>query len=203
MNALEELQLPWMDAVADLLFRAARSANKFTARPVEDVLLRHIYDIARWGPTSLNSQPMRVVFVRTLEGKERLKPSLFSGNVEKTMAAPVTVIVATDTFFHEQLPAQLPAVPGARELMGNNQALAQSTAFRNSSLQGAYLMLAARLVGLAVGPMSGFDADKLDAAFFPDGRWRANFLFNMGYGDESGNRARGPRLDFDFSARLA
>jgi 3-hydroxypropanoate dehydrogenase len=187
----------------DLAFRHAHTANKFKDQPVGDALLHELYELAKWGPTSLNCQPMRLVFVRSAEGKQRLKQALMPGNVDKTMAAPVLVIVATDKRFYEQLPTQFPAVPGARDMMAGNAALAQSTGFRNGSLQGAYLMLAARMLGLAVGPMSGFDPAKLNAAFFPSGDWEANFLFNLGYGDDTGNRPRGPRLDFDAVARFA
>lgn len=189
--------------LVDLVFRSAHTATQFTDRPVQDGLLRELYDVAKWGPTSVNCQPMRLVFVRTAEGKQRIKSALMPGNVEKTMAAPVVVVVATDRRFYEQLPKQFPAMSGARDMLAADPAFAYSTGFRNSRLQGAYLMLAARMLGLAVGPMSGFDPAKLNAELFPDGDWEANFLFNLGYGDAAGYRPRGPRLDFEVVARMA
>ncbi len=190
------------DTLFDPVFRSARSINRFTARPVPDEALHQLYDLLRWGPTSMNCQPARYVFVRSPEAKARLKPALSPGNVEKTMAAPVTAIVALDTRFYEHLPTQFPAIANARDLFAGNAALAEGTAFRNSSLQGAYLIIAARMLGLDCGPMSGFDADSLNAEFFPDGRYRANFLVNLGYGDPAGNYPRGPRLAFDEAARI-
>ncbi|MNU79758.1 putative malonic semialdehyde reductase RutE [compost metagenome] len=186
----------------DLVFRSARTFNRFLDKPVEDADMQRLYELAKWGPTSVNSQPARYVFVRSAAAKEKLKNALFPNNVEKTMAAPVTVIVAQDTRFYEFLPRLTP-MPGARELFAAQPPLAQETALRNSSLQGAYLMVAARMLGLDAGPMSGFDAAKLNEAFFPDGRWHANFLINLGYGDPAGNYPRGPRLDFDEAAVIA
>lgn len=183
-------------------FLAARTFNKFTDQPVTDETLKQLYDLLKWGPTSMNSQPGRYVFVRSAEAKARLKPCLAPGNADKTMAAPVTVIVASDKAFYEALPVQFPAVPTARDLFAGNAALAESTAFRNSSLQGAYLIIAARLLGLDSGAMSGFDAAKVNAEFFPEGQWQANFLINLGYGDASGNYPRGPRLAFEDVAKI-
>lgn len=193
-----------LDAAAlDQLFLAARTFNKFTAEAVSDDLLRQLYDLYKWGPTSMNAQPGRVVFVRSAEAKEKLKPALMPNNVEKTMAAPVVAIVALDTAFYEHMPTQFPANPGARDMFANNAGLSSDTAARNSSLQGAYLIMAARALGLAAGPMSGFNPAMVNEAFFPDGRWKANFLINLGWGDASGNRPRGPRLAFEEAVVLA
>lgn len=191
------------DEALDQLFRAARTFNRFRPEPVDDGLLRQLHDLYRWGPTSMNCQPARVVFVRTPEGKERLRPALAPGNVDKTMAAPVAAIVATDVAFFEQLPSQFPAVPTARDLYAGNAGLAAETGLRNGSLQGAYLMLAARSLGLAVGAMSGFNRESVNRAFFPDGRWEANFLVNLGWGDPAGMYPRGPRLAFEDAVQLA
>ncbi|MCB1961247.1 MAG: malonic semialdehyde reductase [Rhodocyclaceae bacterium] len=190
------------EAILAQAFTGARTFNAFSARAVDDETLLRLYDLLRWGPTSMNCQPARYVFVRSAEAKQRLTATLSPGNVAKTMAAPVTAIVAIDTRFYEHLPAQFPSAPGARASFADNPALAESTAMRNGSLQGAYLILAARLLGLDCGPMSGFDAAKLNAAFFPDGRYKVNFLVNIGYGDPRGNHPRGPRLAFDEAARI-
>jgi nitroreductase len=178
-------------------FLAARTFAKFTDQTVSDDTLAQLYDLAKWGPTSMNCQPARFVFVRSAEAKAKLKPCLAPGNADKTMAAPVTVIVAQDRQFFEHLPTQWPANPNAQAMFADNTALGAATAFRNSSLQGAYLIVAARLLGLDCGPMSGFNAAALDAAFFADGRYTSNFLINLGYGDASGLRPRGPRLSLD------
>jgi 3-hydroxypropanoate dehydrogenase len=192
-----------LDAAAlKQLFLDARTFNKFQARPVDDATLRSLVDLMKWGPTTMNAQPGRIVFVRSAAAKDKLKAALMAGNVGKTMAAPVTAIVAYDLEFHEHLPTQFPAMPGARDMYHGKTALLESTAFRNSSLQGAYLILAARALGLDAGPMSGFDNAAVDAAFFPDGKWKSNFLVNLGYGDASGNWPRGPRLPFDAMARI-
>lgn len=186
----------------DQAFIAAHTANKFTDQPVDDATLHALYELCKWGPTSMNCQPMRLVFVRSAAAKARLKPCLSAGNADKTMAAPVTAIVAMDTRFFEHLPAQFAPMPAAREMFAGNATLAADTAMRNSSLQGAYLIVAARMLGLAAGPMSGFDAAKLNAEFFADGRFKANFLVNLGVADPAGNRPRGPRLDFAEVARI-
>jgi 3-hydroxypropanoate dehydrogenase len=194
--------MPALDRSAlDQVFFNARTFNRYTERPVDDATLHAIYDLLRWGPTSMNCQPARYVFVRSTEAKARLKPVLSPGNVDKTMAAPVTVIVATDTRFFEHLPTQFPAFD-AQPMFAGNPALAQATAQRNGSLQGGYLIVAARMLGLDCGPMSGFDAAKLNAEFFPDGRWQANFLVNLGYGDAGGNYPRAPRLPFETVATI-
>jgi 3-hydroxypropanoate dehydrogenase len=188
-------------ATLDQAFLSARTFNRFTNQPVSDDLLRQLYDLMKWGPTSFNCQPARLLFLRTPEGKARLKPALLPSNAEKSMAAPVVVIVAMDTQFFEHLPEQFPAMP-AKPFFDNNPPLAEATAFRNSSLQGAYLIIAARLLGLDCGPMSGFDAAKVNAEFFADGRFKANFLINLGHGDASGNYPRGPRLPFGVACQL-
>ncbi len=188
--------------VLDQAFRTARTFNAFSGKEVPDALLRELYALLKWGPTSMNCQPSRYVFVKSEAAKARLAPALAQGNVAKTMAAPVTVIVATDTRFHEHMATQFPANAKAGAMFADNAALAESTAFRNGTLQGGYLIIAARLLGLDCGPMSGFDATKLDAEFFPDGRYKANFLVNLGYGDPSANYPRGPRLDFDTVAQI-
>ena len=190
------------EAALKQLFLDARTFNKFQPRPVDDATLRELVDLMKWGPTSMNAQPGRIVFVRSAQAKEKLKGALMGGNVDKTMAAPVTAIVAWDSEFHEHLPTQFPAMPGARDMFHGNAGLIDTTGLRNSSLQGAYLILAARSLGLAAGPMSGFDNAAVDAAFFPDGKWKSNFLINLGYGDASGNHPRGPRLPFHAMARI-
>lgn len=189
-------------AALEQTFLNARTFNKFTDQPVTDETLRQLYDLAKWGPTSMNSQPARYVFVRSTEAKAKLAEALSPGNVAKTNAAPVTVIVAMDNQFYEHLPEQFPAV-NARPMFEGNAGLAESTAQRNSALQGAYLIIAARQLGLDCGPMSGFDPAKVNAAFFPDGRHKVNFLINLGYGDASGNHPRGPRLPFEAVATIA
>ena len=188
--------------ILDQAFVQARTFNKFTEQAVDDATIEQLYDLLKWGPTSMNCQPARYAFVRSAAAKQRLKPALSAGNVAKTMAAPLTVIVAFAPAFYDELPMQFKAVATARETFASNPALAQSTAFRNSSLQGAYLIIAARLLGLDAGPMSGFDAAKLDAEFFPDGQWKSNFLVNLGYGDASGNFPRGPRLAFEQAVKV-
>ncbi len=183
------------------LFTEARTFNKFTDQPVSDATLAQLYDLFKWGPTSMNSQPGRYVFVRSAAAKARLKPALAASNADKTMAAPLCVIVAQDSKFQEHITAQVPAYD-ARPMSDGNAALAESTALRGSTLQGAYLMLAARSLGLDCGPMSGFNNAAVDAEFFPDGRFKSNFLINLGYGDASGNFPRGPRLAFDVACQV-
>lgn len=183
----------------DALFRNARTANGFVDRPVSDDQLRQVYALMKMGPTSANCQPARIVFVRSPEAKERLRPALSAGNLQKTMLAPVTAIVAYDTQFQEHLPRVFPHDPTAKSWFDGpaKTAVREITAFRNGTLQGAYLMLAARAVGLDCGPMSGFDNAKVDAEFFPDGRIKSNFLCNLGYGDPASVFARSPRFAFD------
>ena len=184
------------------LFDAARTAHVFLKRPVHDATLHALYEMYKWGPTSMNCQPSRVLFVKSLDGKKRMLPALYPGNVEKTMSAPVTAIVAFDTQFFEFLPQQFPPNPRARDMFSNDLALSFDTGMRNGTLQGAYLMIAARSLGLDVGPMSGFDAAAINAEFFRDGRWRVNFLINLGWADRTAFRPRGPRLAFDEAARI-
>ncbi len=185
------------DAGLDLLFRGARTHNKFADEPVSDETLHQLYEILKFGPTSANSSPARFLFLRTKEAMERLAPALSSGNLAKTMAAPVTVIVAYDPKFHEKLPKLFPHNPDAQSWFTSNDALAATTAFRNGTLQGAWLIIAARALGLDTGAMSGFDNDKVDKEFLADRGWRSNFLVNLGRGDWEGVFSRSPRLDFD------
>jgi 3-hydroxypropanoate dehydrogenase len=185
------------DETIDTLFRAARSHNAWRDEPVPDDTLRELYAIACMGPTSANSSPARFLFLRTPEAKQRLAPALSSGNLDKTMSAPVTAIVAYDPRFYEKLPQLFPHNPDAQSWFTSNESLAATTAFRNGTLQGAYFMLAARAVGLDVGPMSGFDNDKVDEIFLRPYGWRSNFLCNLGRGDPAGLYARSPRLSFD------
>ncbi len=189
------------DKALDLLFRTARTQNGWLDKPVTDDQLHRIYDIMKCGPTSANCQPARIVWVRTAAGREKLKPALSEGNLAKTMSAPVTAIVAYDKEFYELLPKTFPHNPDAINWF-KGQPSAAPTAVRNGTLQGAYLMIAARAIGLDIGAMSGFDAAKVDAAFFPDGRFTTNFLCNIGHGDESKVMGRSPRLDFDEACRL-
>ena len=180
----------------DQIFFDARTANGFLDQPVPMALLQEVYDIAKMGATSMNSQPTRYVFLISPESRARLIPALSPGNVEKTKVAPVTVIVATDTRFFEHMP-QIWHVAGAKEMFEGNVPLAQGTATRNGTLGGAYFMIAARAVGLDCGPMSGVDLAKVNAEFFADGRLQANFLINLGYGDDSKLFKRNPRLSFE------
>ncbi|MCG6861311.1 MAG: malonic semialdehyde reductase [Chromatiaceae bacterium] len=186
----------------DQLFHNARTFPNWQARPVTDEQIRDLYDLLKWGPTSMNCLPGRFVFLRTPEAKARLEPSLMAGNVAKVREAPLTVIVAHDTSFYEHLPELWPHSSDARDMFASNNVLAESTAFRNGTLQGAYLILAARALGLDVGPMSGFDNARVDAEFFPDGRFRSNFLANIGYGDGTELHPRGPRLAFEEAVAL-
>jgi 3-hydroxypropanoate dehydrogenase len=196
--------VPTLDAAAlDLLFLQARTQNGWLPTPVSDDQLRRIYAIMRMGPTSANSSPARILFLRTPEAKARLLPALSSGNLDKTKQAPVTAIIGYDTRFYEWMPKKLFAHrPEMAETFGKNPALAETIAFRNGTLQGAYFMLAARAVGLDVGGMSGFDNAKVDAEFFPDGRVKSNFLCNLGHGDPAKVMQRLPRLEFDEACQL-
>ncbi len=192
---------PISDEALDQLFRAARTHAAWLPKSVPAQVLREIYELAKLGPTSANSSPARFVFLTTPEAKARLVPALVPGNVAKTQAAPVNVIVAWDTEFYEHLPRLFPH-RDMRSLFVGHEELIHETALRNASLQGAYLILAARSLGLDCGPMSGFDAAKVNAEFFPDGKWKANFLCNLGYGDASKLFPRSPRLSFEESCRL-
>jgi 3-hydroxypropanoate dehydrogenase len=185
----------------DQLLRQARTHSTWLPKRVPVELLREVYDLARMGPTSANSTPARFLFLESEAAKARLLPALAPLNVEKTKAAPVTVIVAWDTEFYEKLPQLFPHADMRSHFVGN-QAVIDETAFRNSSLQGGYFILAARALGLDCGPMSGFDKAKVNAEFFPDGKWKANFLCNLGYGDRSKLFPRNPRLEFDEACRV-
>ena len=190
------------DAALNTLFRKARTQNGWLPTPVSDAELRAIYDVMKWGPTSANCCPARLLFLRTPEAKARLLPALSPGNVDKTKAAPVTAIIGYDTRFYELMVKLFPHRPDMADNFKNNPTLAQITAFRNGTLQGAYFMLAARAVGLDIGGMSGFDNAKVDAEFFPDGRVKSNFLCNVGHGDPSKVLPRLPRLDFEEACTL-
>ena len=192
------------EAALDRIFRTARTANEFIDRQVEPRLLEQAYQLAVLGPTSANCQPARFIFLQTKSAKERLVPALAPGNLAKTRSAPVTVIVAHDTQFQELLPKVFPHAPQMRSMFDGEEkrALRESTAFRNGSLQGAYFIVAARALGLDCGPMSGFDAAKVDAEFFPAGRLRTNFLLNLGYADHGRTMARSPRLGFDEACQV-
>jgi len=189
-------------AALEQLFINARTHNAWQKREVSDNTLRELYDLMKMAPTSANCSPARLVFVRSDEAKTKLKPCLMEGNVEKTMTAPVCVIVGMDMQFYDQLPKLFPHAD-ARSWFAGNDAAIQATAFRNSSLQGAYLIMAARALGLDCGPMSGFDAAAVEAAFFPEGNVKANFLINLGYGDATKVYPRSPRLAFDEACRIA
>ena len=189
-------------AALETLFTGARTHNGWLDMPVSDETLREIYNLMKWGPTSANCSPARIVFVRSAEGKEKLRPALSSGNLEKTLTAPVTAIVAWDGEFYERLPELFPH-GDAKSWFTASPALAEETAFRNSSLQAAYLIFACRALGLDTGPMSGFDREMVDAAFFADGGWKSNLLINIGYGDPGKLYGRLPRLPFDDACQLA
>lgn len=203
------------DEALDIIFRAARTFNGWLNKAVSDETLRNVYDLMKLAPTSANSSPARFLLLRTKAAKERLRPALVPGNVDKTMTAPVTVIVAYDLRFYEQLPKLAPHNSALRDLFANNPGLAEVTARRNSTLQGAYFMIAARALGLDCGPMSGFDNAKVDDEFFGaseeregmseecvPGTIKSNFLCNLGYGDPASVRPRAPRLDFTEVCRI-
>ena len=190
------------DAGLDLIFRAARTQNSWSPQTVAEELLRRVYDLAKMGPTAANSTPARFLFVVTEDGKEKLKPALSVGNLDKTMAAPVTAIIGYDLKFYDQLPELFPHADARSWFAGKPEAMIQESAFRNSTLQGAYLMIAARSLGLDCGPMSGFNADILNAAFWPDGQVKANFICNIGYSDGHKIFARSPRLPFDRACQI-
>lgn len=199
------------DEALNQLFREARSFSYWQNRPVREDVLRQLYELLKWGPTSANGTPARIVFVVTPESKQRLLPALAPTNVEKVLSAPVTAIVAYDLHFYDQLPKLFPHAPGYKDVFARSPELAETTARRNSSLQGAYMILAARSLGLDCGPLSGFDNAKVDELFFGAGKEvpecdqeffpathvRSNFLCNIGYGDRSKLRPRNPRLSFD------
>jgi 3-hydroxypropanoate dehydrogenase len=185
-----------------LLFREARTHNVWLDKPVDDALLRQVYDLAKMGATSANMCPMRVVFVKSKEAKEKLKPCLDAGNLAKTMAAPVTAIIGMDIHFYEMLPKLFPHADAKAWFKDLPENVLEIIALRNSSLQGAYFMLAARSLGLDCGPMSGFNNQKVDEAFFAGTTVKSNFLCNLGHGDPSKLFPRSPRLSFDEACRV-
>ena len=193
------------DRALDALFRNARTANGFLDKPVTDDQLRALYDLMKMGPTAANGQPARLVFLRSQAAKERLRPALSAGNLDKTLAAPVCAIVAYDTHFHEHLPRVFPHNATAKSWFDGdaNKAARETSAFRNGSMQGGYFILAARAAGLDCGPMSGFNQATLDAEFFPDGRWKSDFLVNIGYGNAQKLPPRNPRLEFEQACKFA
>jgi len=199
----KDTQRPALDARAmDLLFREARTHNGWLDRPVSDELLKQAVDLMKFGPTAVNASPIRIVFVRSPEAKAKLKPALMEGNVEKTMAAPATAILGYDRAFYDHLPRLFPHAD-AKSWFAGNEAFATDTAYRNGTLQAGYFLLALRGLGLDTGPMTGFDADKVDAAFFAGTSVRSNILVNIGYGDESRLYPRSPRFACEEIAQFA
>lgn len=190
------------DQALDMLFRTARTHRKWHDKNVGETLIKAVYDLMKMGPTEANSCPARFVFVKTPEAKQRLKPHLDAGNVDKTMTAPLTAIIAYDTQFYELMPQLFPHEPTARSWFAGKEEKIKLVTMRNSSLQAAYLMLAARALGLDCGPMGGFNADGINQEFFPDGRYKINFLCNIGYGDESALFPRSPRFSFDEACEI-
>ncbi|MDZ4380867.1 MAG: malonic semialdehyde reductase [Parvibaculum sp.] len=185
------------DEALDVIFRAARTHNAWQDKPVSDALLKELYDLMKWGPTSANMSPARIVFVTSKEAKEKLAPALMEGNRAKTLQAPVTAIIGYDVKFYERLPELFPHAPEAKTWFNWSDDWAEMNAFRNGSLQGAYFMIAARSLGLDCGPMSGFDMNKVNDLFFAGTDVKSNFLCNLGYGDPAGLFERSPRLPFD------
>ena len=185
----------------ETIFTKARTHKDWLSDAVSDELLREIYDLIKWGPTSANSSPARIVFVKSKEAKDKLLTCMAPGNIEKTKNAPVSVIIAHDMEFYEQLPKLAPHMP-VRSWFAGNQPLIESTAFRNSSLQGAYLMIAVRSLGLDCGAISGFDNAKVDEVFLKGTSWKSNFICNIGHGDSSKLFPRSPRLEFDEACKI-
>lgn len=183
------------------IFREARTHSVWTDRPVDPALLQEIYDLTKLGPTAINGGPGRFLFLTSDEAKARLLPAMMEGNVEKTRTAPVVAIVAQDTRFYDELPRLFPHMD-LRAMFEGNEAMTNETTLRNSSLQGAYMILAARALGLDAGPMSGFDPEKVNQEFFPDGRYKVNFIVNLGYGDKSRLYPRLPRLEFEDAVQV-
>lgn len=190
------------DTALDTLFRTARTRNAFTDRPVPEALLREVYDLARWGPSAGNTTPARFVFLTTPEAKARLAPHMSRSNAAKSIGAAVQCIVAYDLGFAEKIPFLFPHNPGSADWYRGNATLTEETAFRNGSLQGAYLILACRALGLDCGPMSGFSREGVDAEFFAGTSWRSNFLVNIGYGSDENLFPRSPRLPFEEACRV-
>jgi 3-hydroxypropanoate dehydrogenase len=193
---------PLTQTALDQLFLDAHTHNAWQGKPVSDELLRRLYDTFRMGPTSANCCPARVVFVKSKESKEKLMPALMEGNRAKTMAAPVTAIVGYDLHFYEKLGKLYPNAPDAASWFDKDELTAYTNAFRNGSLQGGYLIIAARALGLDCGPMSGFDNAAVDKLFFAGTPVKSNFLCNLGYGDAKGVYPRNPRLGFDEACRI-
>ena len=189
------------DEALDIVFRTARSQNKWLDKPVSPALLMAVYDLMRMGPTSANCSPARIVFLMSAESKLRLKPHLLASNIEKSMTAPAVAVIGHDLDFPKLLPRLFPHNPGAKDWF-NDSALRERTAFRNGTLQGAYFIVAARALGLDCGPMSGFNNDEVDKEFFAGTNVRSNFICAVGYGDPSGVFARSPRLEFDEACRI-
>ncbi|MFJ6024985.1 malonic semialdehyde reductase [Brevundimonas sp. NPDC092305] len=183
------------------LFTAARTRNAWSDRPVPEALLRKLYDLTKFGPTAVNNTPARFLFLTSPEAKARLSPLMSEGNREKTLQAPVNVIIGHDIDFHDHLPTLFPHAPGARDWFAD-EAGRKESAFRNGSLQGGYFLLAARALGLDVGPMSGFDPAGVKAEFFPDGNIEPNFIVNLGYGTDENLFPRSPRLSFEEAAAI-
>ena len=197
------LATPSLDVAAlQQLFLEARSHSRWLPEPVDDAVLRELYELARMAPTAANSQPMRLLFLKSGAAREQLRPALAPANVEKTMTAPVTVIVAHDLAFYEQLPRLMPHVDARAWFASKPAEQIERDAAHGAAMQGAYLMLAARALGLDCGPIGGFDHAAVDATFFRDGQWRANFILNLGYGDPAGLRPRNPRLAFEDACRM-
>jgi 3-hydroxypropanoate dehydrogenase len=192
---------PLSQAALGQLFSEAHSAHAFVRTDITDTQIKELYDLFKWAPTAFNAQPARFIFVRSPEAKEKLKASLAPGNVPQVECASVTVIVAYDTKFYEQLPTLFP-VYDAKPIFENNPGLTEEAAFRNSAMQGAYLITAARALGWDCGAMSGFDAGVLNAAFFPDGQFKVNFLLNIGHADTAGIYPRNPRLTFEDAVKI-
>ena len=190
-----------MNITTEQLFDAARTHNGFSTQPVPAATLRQLYDLVKWGPTSANCSPARFIFVTSAAAKEKLLPAMSAGNQDKTRQAPVTVIIGMDMAFYEQLPVLFPHADAKAWFVGN-QPMIDATAFRNSSLQGGYFILAARALGLDCGPMSGFDAAKVDAAFWAGTQVKTNFIVNLGHGDPSKLFGRSPRLSFEQACRI-
>src|SRR4051794_33432909 len=201
-SAGEPASAPLPDAVLDQLFRKARTHNGFQPNAIPDDDLRAIYELVKWGPTTANAQPLRVLFLKSKAAKERLRPALSAGNRDKTMAAPATAILAYDLEFYDKLPRTFAHNQQARYWFAGQPALIETTALRNSSIQGGYFIMAARALGFDCGPMSGFENDKVDAEFFPDGRIKSNFLCNLGKGDWAKMMPRNTRLSFDEACKI-
>lgn len=195
------MNMPVSKEALQQIFTEARTHHGWLENPVSDAQLQEIYNLAKWGPTSVNSLPMRIEFVKSSAAKEKLLPTLQGSNVEQVKAAPVTAIIAFDEKFYDELPTLFPAFD-AKSLFVSNAAFSERTAFQSGTLQGAYFMLAARALGFDVGPMAGFDNAKVDDAFFKGTSWKSNFLCNIGYGDDSTLYPRGPRLSFEQACKI-